>query len=137
MKFLVDTNVIAELRKGSRANPVVRGWYAALDTDAILLSVLTVGEIRRGIENVRRRDRPAARALERWLRRVVTDYGDRILPVDLVVAEEWGRLNAPDPVPVVDGLLAATATVHGLTLATRNVKDVARTGVRLVNPFEA
>ena len=136
MKFLVGTNVIAELRKGSRANSNVRTWFAAVDPEAILLSVLTIGEIRRGIENVRRRDAPAARALERWLRRLVADYGDRILPVDLRVADEWGRLNAPDPVPVVDGLLAATAKVHGLTLATRNVRDVASTGARLVNPFE-
>ena len=107
-----------------------------MDPDAIGLSVLTVGEIRKGIESVRRRDRRAARALERWLRRLVLEQADRILPIDLAVAEEWGRLNVPNPVPVVDGLLAATARVHGLTLATRNVKDVARTGARLLNPFE-
>ena len=136
MKFLLDTNVIAEIRKGSRANAHVRSWFAALDPDAILLSVVTIGEIRKGIENVRRRDAPAARALERWLRRVLRDHRDRILAVDLPVAEEWGRLNVPDPVPVIDGLLAATAKVHGLTLATRNVKDVARSGAEVVNPFE-
>ena len=136
MKFLLDTNVIAELRKGSRANTNVRAWFAALDPEAILLSVVTVGEIRRGIESVRRRDPAAARALERWLRRVLTDHSDRILAVDLSVAEEWGRLNVPDPMPVIDGLLAATARVHGLTLATRNVKDVARSGAEVVNPFE-
>ena len=136
MKFLLDTNVIAEIRKGSRANAHVRSWFAALDPDAILLSVVTIGEIRKGIENVRRRDAAAARALERWLRRVLRDHRDRILAVDLPVAEEWGRLNVPDPVPVIDGLLAATAKVHGLTLATRNVKDVARSGAELVNPFE-
>ncbi len=98
--------------------------------------MLTIGEIRRGIENVRRRDRRAAASLQRWLRRLIREHADRILSVDLVVAEEWGRLSVPDPLPVVDGLLAATAKVHELTLATRNVKDVARTGVRLVNPFE-
>lgn len=136
MRFLLDTNVITELRKGSRANTSVRTWFAALDPDAILLSVLTVGEIRKGIENVRRRDTAAARALDRWLRRVLAEHGDRILAVDLPVAEEWGRLNVPDPLPVIDGLLAATAKIHGLTLATRNVKDLARTGVDLVNPFE-
>lgn len=137
MRFLLDTNIIAEIRKGSRANATVRSWFAALDPDAILLSVVTVGEIRRGIESVRRRDPAAARALERWLRRLLTDHSDRILPVDLSVAEEWGRLNVPDPLPVIDGLLAATAKVHGLTLATRNVKDVARSGVEVLNPFEA
>jgi predicted nucleic acid-binding protein len=133
--FLLDTNVIAELRKGPRANAQVRSWFAALDPEAIVLSVVTVGEIRRGIENVRRRDPATARALERWLRRVLTDHGDRILAVDLSIAEEWGRLNVPNPLPVIDGLLAATAKVHGLTLATRNVKDVARSGADVVNPF--
>ncbi|MBI2961957.1 MAG: type II toxin-antitoxin system VapC family toxin [Betaproteobacteria bacterium] len=136
MKYLLDTNVIAEIRKGSRANASVRSWLNALDPEAILLSVVTIGEIRRGIESVRRRDAAAARSLERWLRRVLTDQGDRILAMDLPVAEEWGRLNVPDPLPVIDGILAATARVHGLTLATRNVKDVARSGVDLVNPFE-
>jgi predicted nucleic acid-binding protein len=136
VKFLVDTNIIAELRKGARTNARVRAWFAELDSDAIVLSVLTIGEIRRGIDNVRRRDAPAARALERWLQRLIADYQDRILPVDVAVAEEWGRLNVPDPIPVIDGLLAATARIHGLTLATRNTKDAARTGVQVVNPFE-
>lgn len=85
---------------------------------------------------MRRRDPTAARALERWLRRLLRDHSDRILAVDLPVAEEWGRMNVPDPLPVIDGLLAATAKVHGLTLATRNVKDVARSGADVVNPFE-
>lgn len=137
MTFLLDTNVVAELRKGSRANVNVMSWFASLSPDAIALSVLTVGEIRRGIENVRRRDRRAARALERWLRRLVAEHRDRIVPIDVAIAEEWGRLSVPDPLPVVDGLLAATAQTRGFSLATRNVKDVARTGVPLVNPFEA
>ncbi|MBI4292085.1 MAG: type II toxin-antitoxin system VapC family toxin [Betaproteobacteria bacterium] len=136
MKYLLDTNVIAEIRKGSRANANVRSWFNDLDPDAILLSVVTIGEIRRGIESVRRRDAAGARSLERWLRRLLTDQGERILTMDLPVAEEWGRLNVPDPLPVIDGILAATARVHGLTLATRNVKDVVRSGVDLVNPFE-
>ena len=136
MKFLLDTNVLAELRKGAPGSSRVTTWFESLEPDSILLSVLTVGEIRRGIDNIRRRDRRAAAALERWLRRLVRAHDDRILPVDLAIAEEWGRLNVPDPLPVVDGLLAATATVHGLTLATRNVKDVVRTGVPVVNPFE-
>ncbi|MBI4219682.1 MAG: type II toxin-antitoxin system VapC family toxin [Chloroflexi bacterium] len=137
MKYLLDTNVVAELRKGARTNPNVRRWFGGLDSEAIALSVLTVGEITRGIENLRRRDPRSSRVLHRWLRRLTRDHGDRILPVDLAVAEEWGRLNVPDPVPVVDGLIAATAKVHGLTLATRNVKDVGKTGALLVNPFEA
>jgi predicted nucleic acid-binding protein len=136
VKFLVDTNVIAELRKGARANAHVRAWFANLESDSIVLSVLTIGELRRGVDSLRQRDPRSARVLERWLHRLVTEHHDRILPVDLMSAEEWGRLNVPDPISAVDGLLAATAKVHGLTLATRNVKDVARTGVRFVNPFE-
>ena len=137
MKYLLDTNVIAELRKGARANGKVRAWFATLDPDAIFLSVLTIGEIRRGIESLRRRDLPSARALDGWVHRIVTEHHARVLPVDLPIVEEWGRLSVPDPLPVIDGLLAATAKVHGLTLATRNVRDVSRTRVRLVNPFEA
>lgn len=136
MKFLIDTNVLSELRKGTRANADVRAWFESLDADDIALSVLTVGEIRQGIESIRRRDASTALTLDRWLRRVVRDHGDRVLGVDQRVADEWGRLNVPDRLPVVDGLLAATARVHGLVLATRNAKDVARTGVDVVNPFE-
>ena len=137
MKFLLDTNVIAEIRKGVRANANVRTWFAALDPDAIFLSVVTIGEIRKGIENIRRRDAKSARALDRWLERLLRDHGERVLAVDLAVAEKWGRLNVPDPLPVIDGLLAATATVHDLTLATRNIRDIFRSGVPVVNPFEA
>lgn len=136
MKYLLDTNVIAELRKGARTSPRVRSWFAAVEPDSVVLSVLTIGEIRRGIENVRRRDQPAARALERWLRRVLAEHGDRILTINREVAEEWGRMNVPNPIPVIDGLLAATAKVHKLTLVTRNVKDIAQTGIAFVNPFD-
>jgi len=135
VSFLVDTNVVSELRKGARANPRVAAWFAGLAEEEVYLSVLTVGEIRNGIERIRRRDRRAATALDRWLRTLVRDYEDRLLPVDRAVAEQWGRLNVPDPVPVVDGLLAATAAVHGLVLATRNVKDLERTQVALFDPF--
>jgi toxin FitB len=134
--YLLDTNVIAELRKGRRANPRVRAWLDQIDADQLFLSVLTIGEIRKGIDNIRRRDATAAASLERWCRRLLTGYADRILLVDTAVAEEWGRLQVPDPLPVIDSLLAATARVHGLVLATRNVKDVERTGVEIVNPFE-
>ena len=137
MSYLIDTTVISELRKGARADRRVADWFAGLAEDDLYLSVLTIGEIRTGIERIRRRDRRAAASLERWLREVLEAHRDRILPVDEAVAEEWGRLNVPDPLPVVDGLLAATATVHGLVLATRNVKDLRRTGVPLLNPFEA
>ena len=94
-----------------------------------------VGEIRPGIERLARRDPAQAEIFERWLFRLVSDYQDRIVPMTADVAEAWGRLNVPDPVRVVDGLMAATALVHGWTLVTRNVGDVASTGVRLLDPF--
>jgi predicted nucleic acid-binding protein len=136
LSYLVDTNVISELRKKERADPAVREWFASVADEEIFLSVLTVGEIRQGVERIRRRDPGAATALDRWLDRVVEMHRDRLVPVDRLVAEEWGRMNVPDPLPVIDGLLAATAKITGLTLATRNVVDVERTGVGLVNPFE-
>lgn len=137
MSYLLDTNVVSELRKGGRCNPGVASWFAEIPPEKIYLSVLTVGEIRKGIENIRRRDEQAAEALETWLGELVATHSDRILPVDEVIAERWGRLNVPDPLPVLDSLLAATASVHGLTLVTRNVKDVKRTGVDCLNPFSA
>ena len=135
MKVLVDTNVVSELRKGPRCDPRVARWFDTVAAEDMFLSVVTIGEIRLGIERIRRRDPRAARVLEEWLAQLLVDHADRILPVDAAVAEDWGRMNVPDPVPVLDGLMAATAKVNGLTLATRNVKDVARTGVAVVNPF--
>ena len=135
MSYLLDTNVISELRKGDRADPNVVAWFSGLAEEEILLSVLTIGEIGRGIESIRLRDRDAAAALDGWLHQLVAQHRDRILPIDQSIADEWGRLNVPDPLSVVDGLLAATAKIRGLTLATRNVKDIARTGARFVNPF--
>ncbi len=137
MSYLIDTNVISELRKGDRTDRNVASWFAALADEEIFLSVLTLGEIRRGIESIRRRDQKTAGALESWLGRVADQHRERVLPVDRAIAEEWGRMNAPDPLPVVDGLLAATAKVVGLTLATRNTADVERTGVSCLNPFSA
>ena len=133
--FLLDTNVISELRKGQRADSSVTSWFAEISDEEIFLSVVTIGEIRRGIESVRRRDPDSAASLDRWLARLSEAHGERILPVDRAIAEEWGRMNVPDPLPVIDGLLAATARVLGLTLVTRNVADVEATGVELLDPF--
>jgi len=133
--WLVDSNVLSELRKGPRANPGVRAWFGAVSEADLLTSMLVIGEIRRGIESIRGRDPVAAMALDQWLARLTETFGDRLLPVDARVAEAWGRLNVPDPLPTVDGLLAATAIVHDLTLVTRYARDVSRCGVRLVNPF--
>ena len=137
MSLLVDTNVLSELRKGDRANVHVRAWFEDVSPEEIYLSVLVVGELRRGIESIRRRDAKQAAALERWLTRITTDHGERILPIDGHVADQWGRLTAKRPGSVIDTLMAATALVHGLVLVTRNVKDVAWTGVSCLNPFEA
>ena len=137
MNYLLDTNIISEIRKGPRCDPGVAAWWSSVDDDEIYLSVLTTGEIRRGIESIRRRDRKSAAALERWLHRLVADYSERVLPIDAEIADEWARSSVPDPLPVIDGLIAATAKVHDLTLVTRNARDVARTGIRVLNPFSA
>ena len=136
MKWLLDTNVLSEVRKGRRCHPAVASWIESADAEDLATSVLVVGEIRRGIERLRPKDVAQARVLEKWLERVRVEFAGRILDVDERVAEEWGRLNVPSPVPVVDGLLAATAKIHGLTLATRNVTEVARTGAWVMNPFD-
>ena len=134
--FLLDTNVLAELRKGVRANAQVRAWLDAVDDNALFMSVLVIGEIRRGIETLRQRDASSARALDRWVARVEQAYGDRVLPVDRAIVDDWGRLDAAFGLPAIDGLLAATARVHGLVLVTRNTRDVRRAGIAVLNPFE-
>jgi predicted nucleic acid-binding protein len=135
VSFLLDTNVVSELRKGERASTTVVQWFAGVADRELFLSVLVIGELRQGVERIRRRDINTAEHLDRWLRVLLDDHEGRILPVDGRVADLWGRLNVPDPVPAVDGLLAATAIVHDLTLVTRNARDVARTGARLLDPF--
>jgi len=100
------------------------------------VSVLTLGEIERGIARVRGRgDRQQAIALELWLRDVETGFEDRVLPITLLVAAAWGRQQSARPLPVIDALIAATARVHGMTVVTRNVKDFDQTGVQVLNPF--
>ncbi|MGO8700487.1 MAG: type II toxin-antitoxin system VapC family toxin [Limisphaerales bacterium] len=112
-------------------------WFKSVDDDAIFLSVLVIGEIRKGIEQARCKDPVKARALEDWLNGLERRYGDQILPITQAVADQWGRLSAIRPLSTVDGLLAATALVHDLTLATRNSADVVHTGVVLLDPFAA
>ncbi|HEY6275446.1 MAG TPA: type II toxin-antitoxin system VapC family toxin [Streptosporangiaceae bacterium] len=135
MTYLLDTNVVSELRK-TEPDPCVLAWYATVNSADLYLSVLTIGEIRLGIERLRRRDPAQADRLEHWLRGLLVGYRDHLVGIDADIAEEWGRLNAGDPLPVIDGLLAASARTHGLTLVTRNVSDLGRCGVQLVNPFE-
>lgn len=135
MSWLLDTNIVSELRKGSRCDANVAAWYAQVESDQLFMSVLTLGEIRKGVERARRRDPARARVLERWLADLSRTYADRLIPVDRDIADEWGRMAAIRTLPIIDGLLAATAKVHGLTLVTRNVDDVTGLGAKLLNPF--
>lgn len=136
MSFLIDTNIISEVRKGDRCYAAVAAWWAGVAEDDLWLSALVLGEIRKGVELARRRDPRKAEVLETWLSDVLSGFGDRVLPVDATVAEEWGRMNAIRPVPVIDALLAATAKANDLTLVTRNEADVAGLGVEVLNPFQ-
>ena len=134
MSFLLDTNIISDLRRRSQSRAGLLAWFSDQAPDALYLSVITLGEIRQGIEQVRRRDGRQAQVLGRWLDDLSSLYGDRVLPVDGRVADEWGRLRAVRTLPVLDTLLAATARVHDLTLVTRNERDFADLGVTILNP---
>ena len=136
MNYLIDTNIISEVRKGRRCDPNVANWYEKIEDASLYLSVLVIGEIRNGIERVRSKDAAQANAIENWLTAVDKAFGERILPVDRAIANEWGRLNASRPLPVIDGLLAATAKTHRMTLVTRNTADIVDLGVHILNPFE-
>ena len=137
MKFLLDTNIISEVRKGSRCDRQVAVWYASVGEDDLYLSVLVAGEIRKGIELARRRDAGKADALEAWLKEVDRAFRERMLPIDRAVTDEWGRMQARRSIPAIDGLLAATAKVHRMTLATRNADHVAGIGASVLNPFDS
>jgi len=134
--FLIDTNVICEIRKGARANPAVRAWFLHHATHAHYLSVLTVGEIRRGVEQIRAIDPEKAVVFESSLAEIVAIFEGRILEIRLDESEIWGRLCPHERLPDVDGLMAATAISRGLVIVTRNIKDFVRSGVEVVNPWE-
>ena len=136
MSFLLDTNVLSELRKRSPAPNVVT-WFQSVPSKKLFLSVLVIGEIRQGVERLRSRDRLQANVLERWLETLLNNYQERIVPITSEAAQEWGRLNVSTTLPIIDGLLAATAKVHNWTLVTRNTTDVKRCGANLLNPFES
>jgi len=136
--YLVDTDVISEARKGDRANRGVRAFFATARRDAaqLYLSVVTIGELRQGVERIRHRgDLPQARRLERWLAQLTTTYADAILPIDEEIAQVWGRLRVPNPENPLDKQIAATALMHDLAVVTRNAEHFTPTGVRLLNPF--
>ena len=136
--YLVDTNVVSESRKGTRANAGVREFFKHVVANqvSIFLSVVTVGELRRGVELIRHRgDTLQAIRLEKWLAHLLRHYEDCILDIDLDIAQLWGRLRVPHHENALDKLIAATALIHNLTVVTRNHHDFAATAVRVVNPF--
>jgi len=134
--FLLDTNVVSELRKAGKADAQVRHWAAPVSPAALYLSVISVLELEIGILRVERRDRAQGTLLRAWLeQRVLTAFEDRILPIDTAVARRCARLHVPDPSSDRDALIAATALVHRMTVVTRNVADFEGTGVPLLNPW--
>jgi predicted nucleic acid-binding protein len=136
MHYLLDTNFISELRKRDRANRGVQAWALANDPALCAVSVMTLGEIRQGVEDVRDDDPAQARSLEAWLQTQITLFGGNVFPVTAAIADRWGRLVSATNLPDVDMLLAATALEHDLTLITRNVEDFKGTGVRVLNPWK-
>jgi predicted nucleic acid-binding protein len=136
--YLIDTNVISEARKGARANAGVRDFFnrTADESIPVFLSVVTLGELRRGVELIRHRgDAPQADQLERWLNQVVDGYRECLLALDEEAAQIWGKLRVPRPEHALDKKIAATALLHDLTVVTRNEADFVPTGVRTLNPF--
>lgn len=136
MSYLIDTNIISEVRKGARCDVHVSAWYASIIDEDIFLSTVVLGEIRKGVELARPRDAGKAAALERWLREVEAAFDGRVFGIDNAVSDQWGRMCAIRPIPVIDGLLAATAVTHNLTLVTRNDRDVDGLGATVLNPFK-
>lgn len=134
--YLLDTNFISETRK-ARADSGVIAFLSAAEAAGLFMSVLTLGELRKGVAAKRRADPDAADQLGAWVDGIETTFADRILPIDTATARRWGELSANRSLPVVDTLIAATAISHGLTLVTRNTRDVESTGVPLVDPWQA
>lgn len=134
MTYLLDTNVLSELRRPA-PSPHVVAWFREADPEGLYVSVLVIGEIRRGVERLRARDAERGRRLEAWLAELRESFADRVLPISEPVGEAWGRLGADRPVPVIDGLQVATALVHGLVFVTRDTKTAMRTGVPWLDPW--
>ena len=136
MRYLLDTNVVSELRKGPARAPEVAGWARSVESADLGMSVLVLGEIRHGIEVLRRRgDTTQADMFTTWLDRLKAEFADRLISVSRTVAERWGELRGVTPLPPIDGLMAATALEHDLTFVTRDTAALADTGVRLLNPW--
>jgi predicted nucleic acid-binding protein len=134
VSFLLDTNVISETRR-KRPDPRVVAWLRSIDSTAAHVSVLTFGEIAKGIAQRARHDPAEAETLRGWLEAMRSLYADRTVAIDTEISEAWGQLAAKRTLPVIDGLLAATALVHGMTLVTRDTRDIVSTDVRTLNPW--
>lgn len=137
--YLIDTNALSELRKGKKANRGVRAFFAKADQneDKLFISVITIGELRRGVELILHRgDDRQANQLEAWLEIILSEYGDHIIGIDEDVAQMWGKLRSPHHEHAIDKQIAASAIIHDLTVVTRNVKDFVRTGAKVLNPFD-
>ncbi len=135
MNVLLDTNVISELKRGRKAAPRVIAWFSTLPPQNVFTSVIVLGEIRRGIELIARRDRPQAEVFERWYSSVRERLGTRVLAVDEPIMTLWARISVPNMPPAYDGLIAATALVHDLIIASRNTEDFRRVGAKVINPW--
>lgn len=134
--YLLDTNVLSEIRKGqTRAKPEVYQWWLAMKDQELFLSVMTLGEIRKGIDRLGARDVSQTLALESWLNEVKTTFRERVIDITPAVAERWGKMKAMRSLPEVDALLAASVLEYDLTLVTRNEADFEGLGIRVLNPF--
>ena len=136
--YLLDTNVVSELRKvgAGRAEPKVAQWAQSVETASLFVSVITIQELEIGIQLAMRRDSTQGELLRQWMNQhVLPAFEGRVLSVDLAVVQRSAALHVPNPRPVRDGLIAATALVHGLTVVTRNVTDFQPCGVTLINPW--
>ena len=136
--YLLDTNVLAELRQNKpHASPAVLAWATSVSLKVQYTSPICLMEIDIGIQRLERRTPPEGQALRVWLHQLRKLFADRALPIDDAVAQRCAALHVPDKMPEHDALIAATALAHGMTLVTRNVKDFQRTGVVLLNPWDA
>jgi len=134
--YLIDTNVISELRKGSKCNLGVQRFFESIQSESIYISVLTLGEIRRGCENIRQRgDTLQASQLENWLEEITREYKNKILSFDNECAQVWGKLMSPHKSNPIDKQIAAIAMINQLAVVTRNINDFRETGVQMINPF--
>ncbi|MDO9163526.1 MAG: type II toxin-antitoxin system VapC family toxin [Methylococcaceae bacterium] len=136
--YLIDTNIISEIRKGNKANPGVRQFFDAAiqDNAPLYISAITIGELRRGVDLIfHRGDASQGKLLEDWLNTLLDEYQNNILSIDGEIALLWGKLRVPEPEHALDKLIAATGIIYDLTVVTRNTKDFNNTGVRLLNPF--